>query len=300
MPRPPQLSVIVASYHSRRTIALCLESLRQQRTDKAFEVIVIDSSSDGTAEMVADRFPEVRLLRFQQRKFPGDARNAGIASAEAEIVACIDADCQAREDWVENVLAAHQNPSLAIGGAIGNANPASDVALAAYLCEFSQWMPGGPRRWLTDMATANLSYKKAAFQRYGRFIEGTYGSDTDFNWRLGRHGHRILWEPSIVVQHRSIEGFRRFLGHEFHHGRDCARMRIVSQRFSPLRRWIYAVCFALIPVKLYAVIAVRCVRYRTYLRDFLRVSPLLLLGLYSWAAGELMAYVRPRRHRSAT
>lgn len=300
MSSSPQLSVIVASFNSRRTIANCLESLRRQVTDKVFEVIVVDSSNDGTSDLVAEQYPEVRLLRFEERKYPGDARNAGIEVAQADIVASVDADCEAREDWVEEVLAAHQYPSVAIGGAIGNANPRSYVAWAAYLCEFSQWMPGAPRRWLSDIATANLSYKKWVFRKYGHFIEGTYGSDTDFNWRLGRDGHRLLWTPSIVVSHRSIEDFRQFLRHEFKHGRDCGRMRIVSQRFSRLRRWVYAICFFLIPLKLYAVIAARNFRYRTYLARFLAATPLLVLGLYSWSLGELVAYVRPAGRPLAT
>jgi glycosyltransferase involved in cell wall biosynthesis len=300
MSNTPQLSVIVASYNSRRTIANCLQSLRRQVTDKVFEVVVVDSSNDGTGDLVAERFPEVRLLRFEERKYPGDARNAGIEVARADIVASVDADCEAREDWVEQVLEAHRDPSVAIGGAIGNANPASYVGWAAYLCEFSQWIPGAPRRWLTDIATANMSYKKWVFQKYGRFIEGTYGSDTDFNWRLGRDGHRLLWAPSMVVSHRGIEDFAEFLRHEFKHGRDCGRMRVASQKFSRLRRWFYAICFFLIPVKLYAVIAARNFRYRTYFKNFLVATPLLVLGLYSWSLGELVAYVRPAGRRSTT
>jgi glycosyltransferase involved in cell wall biosynthesis len=300
MSNTPQLSVIVASYNSRRTIANCLESLRRQVTDRAFEVVVVDSSNDGTGDLVAEQFPEVRLLRFEERKYPGDARNAGIEAARADIVASVDADCEAREDWVEQILEAHRDPSVAIGGAIGNANPASYVGWAAYLCEFSHWMPGAPRRWLTDIATANMSYKKWVFQKYGRFIEGTYGSDTDFNWRLGRDGHRLLWTPSMVVTHRSIEDFGQFLRHEFKHGRDCGRMRVASQKFSRLRRWFYAICFLLIPVKLYAVIAARNFRYRTYLKSFLAATPLLVLGLYSWSLGELVAYSRPAGRRSTT
>ena len=160
MSSEPQLSVIVASYNSRRTIADCLQSLQDQVTDNPFEVIVVDSSADGSADLVAERFPEVRLLRFAERRFPGDARNAGIAAARAEIVASIDADCVARQDWVEQLLKAHRDPSVAIGGAIGNANPNSYVGWVAYLRESSQWMPGAPRRWMADIATANLSYKK--------------------------------------------------------------------------------------------------------------------------------------------
>ena len=257
-------------------------------------MIVADSSTDGTADFVAQRFPEVKLLRLAGRKFPGTARNAAIAVAQADVFAFTDADCVARSDYVDEVLKAHRDPSLAIGGTIANLEPANIVAWAAYLCEFSEWMPGSPRQTVGNIATANASYKKRAFDDYGRFIEGTYGSDTEFNWRLGRDGHRPLLVPSIVVFHRSVDALGKFLRHEFGHGRDCARMRIRSQGFSRLRRWLYAACFWLIPVKLWLVIAIRNLRNRAYLRHFAKASPLVALGLMCWCLGELVAYLKPR------
>ncbi len=290
----PDLSVIVASYDSGHTIADCLHSLRNQETQKKFEVIVVDSSNDGTAQLVAGHFTEVVLLTYAERKYPGDARNIGINRAQADIVAFIDADCIADGNWIDAILAAHKDPVLVIGGSIGNAIPSNYVGWAAYFCEFSEWMPGSQRSWRTNMATANISYKKSAFQQYGRFIEGTYGSDTDFNWRLGRAGHRVLWIPEISVRHKSLKRLGKFLRHEFHHGKDCGRMRIASRNFSLFRRWVYATCFALIPAKLFAVIAFRNFRYRGYLSHFLKTIPLLMVALYAWSLGELVAYLRPK------
>ena len=77
-----QLSVIIASYNSEKTIEDCLKSLENQKTDKNFETIVVDSSTDGTATFVEKRFPDVRLYRFSERKFCGDARNFGISLAK--------------------------------------------------------------------------------------------------------------------------------------------------------------------------------------------------------------------------
>jgi GT2 family glycosyltransferase len=291
----PELSVVVASYNSSSTIRDCLRSLREQVTRRRFEVIVVDSSCDATGDLVAAEFPEARLLRFAERKFPGAARNQGVAAAGAGIVSFVDADCVAPSDYVEQVLAAHENPAVAIGGAIANHEPANLVAWAAYLCEFTEWMPGAPARPMENIATANLSYKRLVFEKYGRFLEGTYGSDTDFNWRLGREGHRLLWLPSISVSHRSIGGLWNFLRHEFNHGKDCARMRARGQRFSRGRRWLYAACFPLIALKLFAVIAFRNVRNRIYLARFLQASPLVAAGLISWSLGELVAFVKPLR-----
>jgi glycosyltransferase involved in cell wall biosynthesis len=58
----PSLSVIVVCCNSERTIRACLQSLRQQ-TDSNFEPIVVDSSTDATAEIVEREFPWVKLLR---------------------------------------------------------------------------------------------------------------------------------------------------------------------------------------------------------------------------------------------
>jgi len=290
---PPDLSVIVASYNSRSTIRECLHSLRVQVTTRRFEVLVVDSSDDGTGDLVAEEFPEVGLLRFARRQFPGSARNAGVATARAGIISFVDADCVVRNDYVEEILRAHQRAEVAIGGSIAIHEPANIVAWAAYLCEFTEWMPGATARGMENIATANLSYKRWVFEKFGPFLEGTYGSDTDFNWRLGHAGYRLLWLPSIAVSHSSIRELRPFLQHEFRHGRDCARMRIRSQRFPALRRWLYAAAFPLIAAKLFAVVATRNLRNRAYLSRFLCASPLVAAGLVLWSVGELVAYVRP-------
>jgi hypothetical protein len=51
--------------------------------------------------------------------------------------------------------------------------------------------------------------------------------------------------------------------------------------------------FLMIPAKLLAVIAYRNLRHRTYLRHFFKTVPLLIVALYSWCLGELVACVRP-------
>lgn len=290
--KKPQLSVIIASYNAEKTIESCLESLENQKTDKDFEVIVVDSSTDGTAKLVEEIFPEVNLCRFQARKFCGDARNYGITVAKGGIIAFIDADCIADKDWVDNILKSHQSPCYAIGGAIGNGTPDSYIGWAAYFCEFSQWMPRLDSGWLDDIAGANMSYKRKAFEEFGPFIEGTYCSDTDFHWRLGRTGHRLKFVPSILVSHYSIENFSILMKHEYDHGQSLARVRIRNQNFSNLRRFIYVVFSFLIPLRLFLKIGFSNIKNRIYLLHFLKSLPFLTLGLISWSLGECVGYIK--------
>lgn len=89
----PELSVIITSYNARETVARCVESIRQQRTARNFEIILVDSSSDDTARMVRDHYPEVRLISSRFRLYCGDARNIGMAASRADLIAFLDADC---------------------------------------------------------------------------------------------------------------------------------------------------------------------------------------------------------------
>jgi GT2 family glycosyltransferase len=282
--------VIIACHNAVGTIAACLQSLRNQATDADFEVIVVDSSTDGTAELVASGFPEVQLHTFSARRFCGGARNWGVAQSRADIVAFTDADCVPDRDWVDQLLLAHQAPHAAIGGTIANANPASCVGWGAYFTEFSHWIPGQQPHWLRDIAGANMSYKRDLFQRYGSFIEGTYCSDTEFHWRLGRDGLQLRFEPAIVVAHRSIEQLGPFLRHEFAHGRSFGRMRVRAQAFPAWRRALYVVCGPLIPLRRLARVVGNNLRGQAYLRQFIAAFPLVVLGVSAWCLGEVVAY----------
>jgi GT2 family glycosyltransferase len=290
----PQISVIIAAYNAGESIVSCLQSLEAQVTDKCFEIIVVDSSTDHTAELVERIFPSVRLYRFSERKYCGDARNVGIAAAKAEVVAFLDADCRAERNWIEEVFKAHQLPYPAVGGAIANGASHRLVGWAAYFCEFSQWMPNSPEAWKDDVAGANMSYKRRVFEELGSFIEGTYCSDTQFHWRVKKSGRRIRFTPSILVYHDSIDHFLNFISHEYYHGRSFARVRVTAKKFSKYRKFVYTVLFPLITAKLFLKIVIGNFKNTIYLGEFLKASFLVMLGIIAWSIGECTGYMDSR------
>jgi len=286
------VSVVIASYNSGKTIKKTLQSLEKQTMQEHFEVIVVDSSANDTAEGIEKHFPNVRVFHFSERKLPGDARNFGISKAKGNIIATLDADCEAASDWVEKIIAAHKSPWPAIGGAIANGTRGGCVTWAAYFCEFSQWMPGTTKQRMKDVAGANMSYKRFLFDEYGTFIEGTYCSDTEFHWRMAKDDIRILFDPSLLVTHHSIDTLSRFLRHENFHGKSFARVRSKALKFSLLKRFIYIILSPFLPVRLFWKIFFINGKNRIYWRCFLKSIPLLILGIVSWSLGEAAGYLR--------
>lgn len=292
----PALSVIIASYHSSGTIARTLASLRRQQFSGQFETIVVDSSADHTATLVGQQFPEVRLFTFAARKYPGDARNYGIAQAKSDLIAFIDADCVAEPDWVAGIVAAHRQwDDPVIGGAVGNANPESLVGWAYYFCEFSQWMPRFPEQLMAEIPTCCLSLKRAAFEKYGPFLEGTYCSDSAFNWKLAKDGRRPRFVPSIRVNHMNPTGLRRFVRHAPFHGRSFARVRSREQHFSRAKRIFYAMISPLLPFVLFGRTVRRVLKHPLFLLPFAKAAPLVFLGLAVWSLGEMQGYLDKTR-----
>ena len=291
----PQLSVIIASYNSEKTIEDCLKSLENQKTDKNFETIVVDSSTDGTNELVEKRFPKVKLYKFAERKFCGDARNFGISVAKGEIIAFIDADCTADRNWVDKILKAHESPYPAIGGAIANGNPESYIGWAAYFCEFSQWMPQTTSGNIEEVPEGCLSIKRWAFKKYGPFPEGTYSEDTLFNWRLSKSQEKPLFIPSIKVRHINQTNFFKLLKKQAIHGKFFAIVRISTKNFSVFRRSVFVIFSPLLPFVLFYRICKRITQNKTYVKQFIIASPIVFFSLISWSWGEFCGYLSKTR-----
>jgi glycosyltransferase involved in cell wall biosynthesis len=296
----PLISVVVPSFNARATIGGTLDSLLRQETDVPYEVIVVDSSQDDTSAFVARHYPQVRLFHFADRKFPGDARNHGARKARGAILAFTDADCVVDPNFIGEISEAHKIAHPLIGGVIDNANPESYVGWAHYFAECSQWMPQTEAMAMIEIPTACLSVKRWAFDRYGPFLEGTYCSDTAFQWRARSAGEVAWLRPAIRVAHTNICRFGRLVRKQAFHGRSFARVRVGQQNFTVPRRLFYALLSPLLPFLLFARTARRVFSKGVYRREFLKASPLVFCCLAAWSWGELIGYVAGTRSGNNT
>lgn len=200
--RYPQVSVVVASYNSARTLKACLDSLVRLNYPW-FEVILVDDgSTDNTAEF-AELHRGVRYIR-QQHQGLSVARNTGIAAASGEIVAFTDADCRADEDWLYYLVAELLSGHLAgVGG--HNFLPPEDSRVAAAVMA----SPGGPAHvMLTDheaehIPGCNMAFYKWALEEVGGFdpLFQKAGDDVDICWRLQQRGLRLGFSSGGFVWH---------------------------------------------------------------------------------------------------
>ncbi len=89
----PKISTIIASKNAQEDLKKCLTSIFDNCNNEDIEVIVSDNNSiDGTLEMIAEFFPQVKLCNSQHDISYASAINRGIKASGGEYLLCLDSD----------------------------------------------------------------------------------------------------------------------------------------------------------------------------------------------------------------
>ena len=216
---PPFVSVIIPTNNRARLLENCLvHILSQGYPPQRYEVIVIDDSSiDGTFRLLRQlrkKHKNLHCLKIQ-RKSPGAARNAGLAKAKGEIIAFTDDDCVAPHDWISSLVKEFLGTdTAAVGGAVSNPTNRY-IAHASHLLNFYPWLPAGKKRFMKEIPTANVAYRRASIQGmlFPEFPNDSVYEDSLFNHALHRKEGKILFCPNIIVEHHAWgedDGLKKF------------------------------------------------------------------------------------------
>lgn len=283
------VSVIIPSYNSKKTIFNCLESIIRQKAEFEFEIIVVDSSEDDTALVLEQRFPQVKVIKLEQRAYPGEARNIGVKAASGSVIAFTDADCVACQGWLEKIYQRRQLDYVAVGGAILNGNCKSTLSWAEYFLEFSEFLPFSPLREVRTIPTCNISYKKKeVFEQYGFFPLMRTAEDTTFNWMLIENGEKLLFDPSIKIAHIHNRNFKAYLRNQNLLGAGFAESRMQTKMPGTIAlKYLFPLLFFV----RFWLITKRVITWnRQLLFRLIQSSPLVIVGLVAWNYGLISTY----------
>jgi glycosyltransferase involved in cell wall biosynthesis len=229
------LNVIIPSYRAGATIAQAINPVldtipQKSGSDFTFDLTVVDSSDDNTAEIIRSQFPDVRLIKLPQRAFPGAARNRGVEATSGDVICFIDADAYPDSSWLENINDfLKKNPDIdAVGGSVLNANPLEGWSHLAHWCEFSGYglhAPEGSRR---VVPTVNVAIRRSAFMKFGPFLEDQFGNeDVLLFYRMMQAGSRLHFSRSMIVYHRNKTTLDGIYSHQFKLGESSGRARVM-------------------------------------------------------------------------
>lgn len=114
----PAVSVVIVVWNAKKYVIECLESLREHCRKSCDEVIIVDNaSSDGTPELIAEMFPEFRLICNSENLGFAKANNIGLAEATGDYLCLVNSDVKFTSDCISPMLKyLGENPRVAVLG----------------------------------------------------------------------------------------------------------------------------------------------------------------------------------------
>ncbi len=286
------LSVVIAAHNAAQSIGVCLSALTAQVQPDVAEIIVADSSTDGTAGLVREQFPSVHLLHFDEAMNLPQLRGRGIATARGEIIAILDPYSVVGNDWVVNLLQAHdERPNLIIGGTVDlyQAETQDLWAWAAYINEYGMFMRPLLAGEMEILPGSNISYKRAALFDDDRPKQAEFWK-TFANWDAEAAGSALWQSPDVVVHLHKPIPFADFLRTRFAHGRCFAGMRVANAKGG--ERLLRVLTTPLLPFLFLWRWGRRYWAKKRFRSKFLLTLPLQFILFSNWALGEFIGYLR--------
>ena len=217
----PLVSVVITGKNVVATIDHCIKSLFDQSYPN-FEIIYVDGkSSDGTYGKAielknynSEHFRNCKrflTISADTANSPAKGRNFGAKVANGSILAFIDADCVAQENWLLNLVRWIPRDSGIAGGPNlpkhfirTSVTDAIDNVLGTYLgCGGSpQFLQIRKLSEVYAVPACNLGISKSLFEEVGGFDETlTYNEDSDLCNRIRARGDKIIYNPEAKVGH---------------------------------------------------------------------------------------------------
>ena len=213
----PLVSVIIVNWNGRNLLGECLDSLLAQRFQD-FEIILVDNGSqDGSADLVKERYPGVRLVSLTENRGFAGGNNAGIRIATGAYVALLNNDTKADPGWLEALVhAAEANSGAGMWASkilsYDNPRVIDNVGLLIY----RDGLARGRGRLEMDIGQFDEEaealfpsgcaalYRKAVLDEVGLFDEEffAYADDVDLGLRARLAGWTCVYVPTARVYHK--------------------------------------------------------------------------------------------------
>lgn len=224
MPSPSHVRVVVVSWQGVHLLPACLDSLLAQSwTD--LEVVVVDNAStDGTAELLREHYPQVDVIRSSVNLGFAGGVALGTQDETADYLVLLNNDATFAPDAVEQLVRAMEAPDATRVGAVtakvvlaedGGA-PGTPARLNSTGNVVGRDGTGSDRDWLAIEGTevggrdvfgfcgGAALLRTSALREVGGFDPSLflYYEDTDVSWRMRAHGWTVRYEPRAVALHR--------------------------------------------------------------------------------------------------
>lgn len=216
-PNTRSASVVIPNWNGRDLLEKYLPSVVAALAGHPDnEVVVVDNgSTDGSADFLRQRYPQVKLVALPQNLGFGGGSNAGFRAAKNDIVVLLNSDMRVEPDFLAPLLEGFHDPRVfAVSCQIFFSDPTKKREETGLTQGW--WADGGLRvRHRLDDALrermpcfygggGSCAFDRHKFLELGAFddlLAPFYLEDTDMGYQAWKRGWWVYYEPRSVVWH---------------------------------------------------------------------------------------------------
>ena len=216
----PLVSVVVPCRNEARYIAACLDSIvASDYPGDRLEILVAEGQSDDDTRAIIERYarqdPRIRLIENPSRTTPAGL-NQAIRSSSGSIIIRMDAHVLYPDHYIRSLVEALEETGADnVGGVLetvpGDSSPAGRAIAIGLSHPFgvgnSHFRTGTSERRDVDTVPFGC-FRREVFDRIGLFDEELIrNQDDELNFRLLRHGGRVLLLPEVSSRYFARPSF---------------------------------------------------------------------------------------------
>jgi GT2 family glycosyltransferase len=210
------LSVIILSYNVKDLLRSTIQSVYDTYEQSSLQIIVVDNAStDGSAELVRERFPNVRLVVNERNLGFGGGNNVGIQASRGRYIMMLNNDTRLDPNCIDELKRGIEKDERY--GACASKillEYEADLIDAAGIVVCPDGLSIGRGRlergdlydeeaevfFASDCACL---YRREMLEDIGLYDEDffAYADETDMGWRAQLAGWRCIYNPKAIVFH---------------------------------------------------------------------------------------------------
>ncbi len=209
------VTVVIPNYNGKKYLDECFKSLKKQ-TYRDFHVIMVDNgSTDGSAEYIREKYPEVEVITLDENTGFANAVNVGIKAADSEYVFLLNDDTVCDEKVLETLVKTMSRGKKLFSvqaKLLQLKNPELIDDAGDYYCALGwAFSPGRDKKSslftglkpVTSACAGAAMYRTKMFEEVGYFDEKhfCYLEDVDIGYRARIKGYINACDPDALVYH---------------------------------------------------------------------------------------------------
>jgi glycosyltransferase involved in cell wall biosynthesis len=216
----PLVSVVVPCRNERRYIAACLDSILASDYPKdRLQILVADGQSEDGTRAIVERYaaqdPRITLIDNPSRTTPAGL-NRAIRSASGSVIIRMDAHVLYPEHYIHSLVEALEETGADnVGGVLETVSSDASARGRAIALGLSHPFGVGNSHFRTGTSARREvdtvpfgCYRREVFDRIGLFDEELIrNQDDELNFRLLRHGGRVLLLPEVSSRYFARPSF---------------------------------------------------------------------------------------------